>query len=34
MSEMRATLAMMEAEVAGVNRSEITIITPYTTRGL
>lgn len=34
MSEMRATLAMMEAEVAGVSRSTVTVVYPYTTRGL
>ncbi len=34
MAEMRAALAMMEAEVAGVSRSAVTIIYPYTTRGL
>lgn len=34
MSEMRAALAMMEAEVAGVSRSAVTIIYPHTTRGL
>lgn len=34
MAEMRSTLALMEAEVAGVNRSTVTIVYPYTTRGL
>lgn len=34
MSEMRATLAMMENEVAGVSRRTIDVIYPTTGRGL
>lgn len=34
LAEMRSTLAMMEAEVTGVSRSAVTVIYPYTTRGL
>ena len=34
MKEMRSALAMMEAEVAGIQRSAVVVAYPYTTRGL
>lgn len=34
LSEMRAALSMMEAEVAGTSRSAMTVVYPTTSRGL
>lgn len=34
MTEMKSVLAMMEAEVAGSSRAAVSVVYPYTTRGL
>jgi hypothetical protein len=33
-AEMKSVLSMMEAEVAGSSRSTVSVVYPYTTRGL